>query len=109
MTLSPKPSGASSYYELTSVGIFKNGIQDGPVWKFLIGGSFLFGVVKNEDSINFDTFTTDNGAYINTDYSTGYVGVFEDGKMIKSQRVEISGQTEVDQVKIHCSTSEFKL
>ncbi len=83
-----------------SVGIFKNGRQDGPFWKFLTGGSFLFGIVRNDDTLNLDDFTTDNGAYINADYTTGYVGIFEGGKMVKSQQAVITGQTEIDQVSI---------
>ena len=91
-------STISTVTEISSVGIFKNGRQDGPVWKFLIGGSFLFGIVKTDSALNFDMFSAEQGAYINADFSTGYVGIFEEGKMVTSQQALLQSQTEIEQV-----------
>lgn len=91
-------SGASTVSELTSIGIFKNGKQQGPMWKFLAGGSFLFGQVSTDDAMLYKRFSTENGAYINADFATGYVGVFDDGRMVTSQQSTVDGQTEIDQV-----------
>jgi hypothetical protein len=53
--------GSAVLAEISSLGIFKNGRQDGPVWKFLTGGSFMFGVVSPPEASKFDTFTTEKG------------------------------------------------
>ncbi len=68
------------------------------MWKFLAGGSFLFGQVSTDDAMLYKRFSTKNGAYINADFATGYVGVFDDGRMVTSQQSTVDGQTEIDQV-----------
>ena len=91
-------SSSSTLAEVSSIGIFKNGKQDGPMWKFLAGGSFLFGLVASDEALFYDRFSTENGAYINADFVTGYVGVFDDGRMVTSQQSTVQGQTEIEQV-----------
>ncbi len=46
--------------EVNFVGSYRDGYIDGPGWRFLIGGTFLFGMMKRTT-----TFTTDNGAFVN--------------------------------------------
>lgn len=74
--------------EVEFFGTYKNGYINGPGWKFQIGGSFLFGDFQQTSS-----FTTNEGAYINQDLVTGYVGRFEDGKMMAGQVAPIIGHT----------------
>ena len=61
----------------------------------------MYGIVSITDPLKFEDFSTDIGAYINADYSTGFVGVFDKGKMVKSQQASVIGQIEIDQVIIN--------
>ncbi|TRY70278.1 hypothetical protein TCAL_11546 [Tigriopus californicus] len=74
--------------EVEFFGTYKNGYINGPGWKFQIGGSFLFG-----DFQRSSTFTTNEGAYINQDLETGYVGSFQEGKMMAGQVAPVIGHT----------------
>ncbi len=72
--------------EVNFVGSYRNGFIDGPGWKFLIGGTFLFGEMKKTLG-----FTTDHGAFINQDLENCYLGHFIDGKMMSGQASKIVG------------------
>ena len=75
--------------EVTHVGVYVNGYINGPVWQFLQGGSFQFGIVEGVKDLT--NITTANGAYINDDKKTGYKGSFVNGTLTKAQFVEIIG------------------
>ena len=72
--------------EVTHVGVYVNGYINGPVWQFLQGGSFQFGIVEGVKDLT--NITTANGAYINDDKKTGYRGSFVNGTLTKAQFVE---------------------
>ena len=73
-------SSEKTIKEVTHVGIYQNGYVNGPVWQFLQGGSFQFGIVNGVKHLT--NFTTEDGAYINDDMKTGYKGKFFEGKML---------------------------
>ncbi len=72
--------------EVNFVGSYRNGYIDGPGWRFLVGGTFLFGDMKKTLG-----FTTEHGAYINQDLETCYLGQFVEGKMMSGQMSKIVG------------------
>lgn len=81
--------------EVTFAGVYRNGYLDGPGWQFLVGGSFLFGKFDGEMA-----FTTKEGAYLNQDLETGYVGEFKDGKMAAGRVARVVGVAEEAGVKM---------
>ncbi len=62
--------GKKKITEVTHVHAYVNGVVQGPAWEFLVGGGALYGDLSHGN----DTFTTDNGAYIQQDLSSGIVG-----------------------------------
>ena len=81
--------------EVTFIGIYRNGFMDGPAWNFLVGGTYLFGLLKKTLA-----FTTDHGAFVNQDLESGYFGAFEDGKMLAGRIGKIIGQTIQDGIRM---------
>jgi histone-lysine N-methyltransferase SETD7 len=81
--------------EVIFAGNYRNGYIDGPGWKFLVGGGYLFGNFHKST-----TFTTNEGAFINQDLESAYVGRFVDGKMMAGQVARVTGQRTVDSMKV---------
>lgn len=81
--------------EVVFVGKYKNGLIDGPGWKFLVGGTYLFGHFKKTS-----TFTTNHGAFINQDLESCYFGRFVDSKMMSGQLAQVIGEESMDDMKV---------
>jgi len=69
--------------EVSMVGAYVNGRPRGPSWKFLVGGTFLYG------SVHSGHFTTDAGAFIAQDLEHCYLGRFAEGKMVEGKRARV--------------------
>ena len=62
---------------LAFVGHFENGIPIGPVWRQLVGGSWLYGELDD----NFE-FTGQDITFIHQDLELAMIGQFEKGLMV---------------------------
>jgi hypothetical protein len=87
-------SQGQPHVEVNQVALYKNGFTDGPSWKFM-PGSLLFTNSEQEKSEQ-----TMFGAHIPNDFSTSYVGILENGKMISGHLANVVGQDEVDQIRV---------
>ena len=79
MTVDPKGHLSSYLFEgLTFLGWFEKGKPVGPCWKFLVGGTYIYGIVdKNGD------FTGQDIAFIYQDLELALVGEFKDGILVR--------------------------
>ena len=81
---------------LAFVGHFENGIPIGPVWRQLVGGSWLYGELDD----NFE-FTGQDIAFIHQDLELAMIGQFEKGLMVNGQEAEVIGE--------HCNEYGIKV
>ena len=63
------------------VGYFENGFPVGPVWRQLVGGSWLYGVLNE----NYE-FTGRDIAFIHQDLELAMIGQFEKGLMVSKDQ-----------------------
>ena len=65
------------------VGYFENGFPVGPVWRRLVGGSWLYGVLDE----NFE-FTGKNIAFLHQDLELAMIGQFAKGLMVSDTKYD---------------------
>ncbi|CAB4055208.1 SETD7 [Lepeophtheirus salmonis] len=82
--------------QVSFIGMFKNGLPQGPCWAYLEGGGFLFaqlsieGLSFNDYDLDFTKFfTSKNCAYIYPDFKTAYLGEFIEGVMKGARCAEV--------------------
>ena len=79
MTVDPKGHLSSTLFEgLNFLGWFEKGKPVGPCWKFLVGGTYIYGMVDENGE-----FTGPNIAFIYQDQELALVGEFKDGVMVR--------------------------
>ena len=79
MTVDPKGHLSSTLFEgLNFLGWFEKGKPVGPCWKFLVGGTYIYGIVDENGD-----FTGPNIAFIYQDQELALVGEFKDGVMVR--------------------------
>ena len=73
-----------SYVHGIQVSYYLNGVRQGLVWKFLMGGGFVVG-----NSISQNTITGSEIGYVYPDTLTSIVGQFENGTLIDGRLFEL--------------------
>ena len=85
MTADPKGHLSSTLFEgLTFLGWFEKGKAVGPCWKFLVGGTFIYGIVNENGD-----FTGPDIAFIYQDLELALVGEFKNGIMVIFRKILI--------------------
>ena len=86
MSVDPKGHCSDKHFEgLSFLGWFEEGKPTGPCWRFLLGGTYIYGVVDNHGE-----FTGSNDiAFIYQDLELALVGEFNKGIMVISQSTVI--------------------
>ena len=86
MSVDPKGHCSNKYFDgLSFIGWFEEGKPTGPCWRFLVGGTYIYGVVDNRGE-----FTGSNDiAFIYQDLELALVGEFNKGIMVISQSITI--------------------
>ena len=82
MSVDPKGHCSEKYFDgLSFLGWFEEGKPTGPCWRFLVGGTYIYGVVDNHGE-----FTGSNDiAFIYQDLQLALVGEFNKGIMVIPQ------------------------
>ena len=79
MTVDPKGHLSSRFFEgLSFIGWFEKGKPVGLCWKFLVGGTYIYGIVDENGD-----FTGQDIAFIYQDLELALVGEFKDGIMVR--------------------------
>ena len=79
MTAEPMGHLSSTLFEgLSFLGWFEKGKPVGPCWKFLVGGTFIYGIVDENGK-----FTGPDIAFIYQDLELALVGEFKNGIMVR--------------------------
>ena len=86
MSVDPKGHCSDKHFEgLSFLGWFEEGKPTGPCWRFLVGGTYIYGVVDNRGE-----FTGSNDiAFIYQDLELALVGEFNKGIMVISPSTTI--------------------
>ena len=84
MSVDPKGHCSDKHFEgLSFLGWFEEGKPTGPCWRFLVGGTYIYGVVDNRGE-----FTGSNDiAFIYQDLELALVGEFNKGIMVIYQSI----------------------
>ena len=87
MSVDPKGHCSEKYFDgLSFIGWFEEGKPTGPCWRYLVGGTYIYGVVDNRGE-----FTGSNDiAFIYQDLELALVGEFNKGIMVISQSITIT-------------------
>ena len=86
MSVDPKGHCSDKHFEgLSFLGWFEEGKPTGPCWRFLVGGTYIYGVVDSGGEFN----GSNDIAFIYQDLELALVGEFNKGIMVISPSTTI--------------------